>query len=201
MLINGFGAAVTAVVAVIFGATKFREGAWFIILLLPLLVFAFLQIHRHYQRLAARLSLEAYGSPADIARHRVILPISGVHRGTLAALQYARMLSDDVTAVYVSINPAEDQKIQEKWEKWGQGVRLVVLDSPYRLLVEPLLQYIETIMKRRQANETITIVVPQFVPRRWWTNLLHTQTATWLRLALLFKPGVVITDIPYLVES
>ena len=128
------------------------------------------------------------------------MPISGVHRGTLAALRYARALSDDVTAVYVSIDPAETERMQRKWDLWGEGVRLVILSSPYRLLLEPLLAYIEEIATQRQPNETITIVVPQFVPRRWWRNFLHSQTATLLRLALLFKRGIVITDVPYQVD-
>jgi len=115
-------------------------------------------------------------------------------------LQYARSLSNDVTAVHVSIDPEETEKLRRKWEKWGDGVRLVLLDSPYRLLAEPLLQYIEEIAHQRQPNEIITVVVPQFVPKRWYHNLLHTQTALWLRLALLFKPGIVITDVPYQVE-
>jgi len=83
---------------------------------------------------------------------------------------------------------------------WGKAVRLVILESPYRLMIEPLLQYIEKIAAQRQPNEIITIVVPQFVPKRWWHNLLHAQTATWLRLALLFRPGIVVTDVPYQVE-
>jgi hypothetical protein len=131
---------------------------------------------------------------------RVILPISGVHRGTLSALRYARSLSDDVTAVHVSMDPDEAAKIRHKWETWGEGVRLVILESPYRLLLEPLLSYIQEIADRRQPNETITIVVPQFVPRQRWASLLHTQAAFILRLALLFKPGIVITDVPYQVE-
>ncbi|MCX6027764.1 MAG: APC family permease [Chloroflexi bacterium] len=200
MVINGFGSALTIIVAVVFASTKFRDGAWIVLILIPALVAGFSAIHRHYRRLAARLSLDSFAEPARIARHRVILPISGVHQGTLAALRYAEALSDDVTAVHVSLEPAEAEKIQRKWEMWGRGVRLVILDSPYRLMIEPLLHYIEEIAARRQPNEIITIVVPQFVPKNAWTNLLHAQTATWLRLALLFKPGVVVTDVPYQVE-
>jgi len=200
MVINGFGAVCTLVVMLVFAGTKFVDGAWIVLLLIPSLVAMFSYIHRHYRNLAAQLSLEEYGPPPRVTRQRVIMPISGVHQGTLAALRYARSLSDDVTAVHVAIDPAETEKIRDKWESWGEGVRLVILDSPYRLLLEPLLQYIEEINAQRQLNETLTIVVPQFVPRHWWDNLLHAQTAAMLRLALLFRPGVVITDVPYQVD-
>jgi hypothetical protein len=123
-----------------------------------------------------------------------------VHRGTLSALRYARTLSDDVTAVYVSIDQDESKRIQEKWETWGEGVRLVIIDSSYRRFMEPLLLYIDEIYQKRQPNEIITIVVPQFIPRVWWTQLLHTNTAATLRKALLFRKGIVITNVPYLVD-
>jgi hypothetical protein len=200
MLSNGFGALCTAVVMLVFAVTKFRDGAWIVLLVIPALVMLFSSIQRHYRRLAEGLSLDDYGEPPPLSRHRVILPISGVHRGTLAALRYARSLSDDVTAVHVSMDPVEAERVQQKWDTWGEGVRLVILDSPYRLLLEPLLGYIQEISECRQPNETITIVVPQFVPRRRWNNLLHTQAAFLLRLALLFQPGIVITDVPYQVE-
>jgi hypothetical protein len=188
------------VVTLIFAATKFRDGAWIVVVLLPALVAVFFAIHRHYRRLAENLSLQHEGKRTYIKRHRVILPISGVHQGTLAALSYAQVLSEDITAVYVSVDPDEAENVRKKWEIWGEGVRLVILESPYRLLLEPLLEYIQEITERRQPKETITIVVPQFVPHVWWHNLLHTQTATWLRFALLFKRGIVITDVPYQLE-
>ncbi len=200
LAINGFGAVCTAVVTVVFAVTKFRDGAWIILLLLPTMVATFFAIHRHYRNTAARLDLQNQGPRPHVARHRVILPVSSVHLGTLAALRYARMLSNDVTAIHVSIDPAEAEQVRQQWERWGEGIRLVILDSPYRMLVEPLLGYIEEIAAQRQPNETLTIVVPQLVPRHWWHNLLHTQTATWLRLGLLFKPGIVITDVPYQVD-
>ena len=127
----------------------------------------------------------------------MIVPISNVHQGTLAALRYARMLSDDITVVHVSTEPAETEKVQKKWGTWGKGTRLVIVDSPYRLFLEPLLAYIEEIIANRQQNETITIVVPQFVPSKRVYNVLHMQTADLLRKELLSKPGVVITDVPY----
>jgi amino acid transporter len=197
---NGCGAVCTLIVMLVFTITKFAEGAWIIIVVVPILVAGFVAIHGHYQRLARRLSLEDYGEPARILRQRVIMPISGVHRGTLAALHYARSLSDDVTAVHVSVDPAEAAALREKWDTWGEGVRLVILESPYRLLLEPLLDYIEDISARRQPNETITIIVPRFVPRRFWNNALHTQTHFLLRQVLKYKPGIVITDVPYQVD-
>lgn len=200
MVINGFGSVCTAFVMLVFAVTKFEGGAWVVLLLIPILIGFFIAIHLHYKRVALRLSLENYGAPPRITRHRVIMPVSGVHRGSLAALRYARALSDDVTAVHISIDPEEAEKIQKKWKDWGDGVRLVILDSPYRLLLEPLLKYIEEVAEKRQPNEIITIIVPNFVPKHWYHNLLHTQAALWLRLALLFKPGIVITEVPYQVE-
>lgn len=200
MVVNGFGAVLTAGVTLVFAVTKFSEGAWFVLVLIPALVALFFAIRRHYRDLAGRLSLEDFGAPARISRHRVILPISGVHRGTVAALRYARTLSDDLTAVHVSLDQAEADAIKRKWGLWGGGVRLVLLDSPYRLLLEPVLEYIREIADQRQPNEIITIVVPQFVPRKRWHNLLHAQTAMLLRLALLFRPGIVITNVPYQVD-
>jgi amino acid transporter len=198
MVSNGFGAFCTFVVMCVFAVTKFRDGAWIVLILTPVLIGIFLWIHRHYSGLAGRLSLEKYGEPPPYdVRHRVIVPISNVHQGTLAALRYARMLSDDVTAVHVSMEPADTEKVRKKWETWGRGTRLVILDSPYRLFLEPLLEYIDEILASRQPNETITIVVPHFVPVRKIHNILHMQTAEMLRRELLSTPGVVITEVPY----
>jgi len=198
MLINGFGALCTAIVMFVFAVTKFQDGAWVVLILLPILVGLFVFIHRHYKGLAGRLSLEKFGgAPPQAARHRVILPVSGVHQGSLAALRYARLLSDDVTAVHISIEPDETEKVQKKWETWGEGTRLVIVDSPYRLFVEPLLAYLEEIIAQQQPNETITIIVPEFVPSKRWHNFLHMRTASLLHSELLSKPGVVITSVPY----
>ena len=198
MFINGFGAICTAIVMCVFAITKFRDGAYIILVLIPLLIMFFSFIHRHYTNVAKRLSLENYGEPPPyMTRHRVIVPMSGVHQGALAALRYARMLSNDVTAVHVSLDPEETEKVRNKWETWGRGTRLVIVDSPYRLFLEPLLNYIDEILSSRQANETITIVVPQFVPSKKLHNVLHMQTAEMLRRELLATPGVVITEVPY----
>jgi len=198
MISNGFGAFCTAIVMLVFAITKFRDGAWIVLILTPALISIFLWIRRHYTQLANRLSLEKYGEPPPYnVRHRVIVPISNVHQGTLAALRYARMLSEDITAVHISMEPEDTEKVRKKWETWGRGTRLVIVDSPYRLFLEPLLGYINEILSSRQTNETITIVVPHFVPGKRVHNALHMQTAEMLRKELLATPGVVITEIPY----
>ena len=134
------------------------------------------------------------------SRNRVIIPISGVHNGTLAGLHFAKTLSDDVTAVHISIDPVETAKVKSKWESWGEGYRLVILDSPYRLFLEPLLEYIDKISLILAPNEIITLVVPQFIPKHWWTSFLHMRTAESLRKALLHRKKIVITEVPYQIE-
>jgi amino acid transporter len=198
MVSNGFGAFCTAIVMFVFAITKLRDGAWIVLILIPVLIGIFLWIRSHYTVMATRLSLEKYGEPPPYnIRHRVIVPISSVHQGTLAALRYARMLSNDITAVHISLEPEDTERLRRRWEKWGRGTRLVIVDSPYRLFLEPLLGYIEEILESQQPNETITIVVPHFVPSKKVQNFLHMQTAEMLRRELLSTPGVVITEVPY----
>lgn len=202
MIINGFGAVCTAVVMMVFAVTKFHDGAYVVLILIPLLVGIFWGIHYHYSRVAKKLSLTNFADvPPHATRHRVIMPVSGVHQGTLVALRYARKLSDDITAVHVMIEPGESEKVQNKWETWGQGVRMVVLNSPYRLLLEPLLEYIQDISRQRQPGEIVTIVVPEFVPNNRLTAALHMNTAELLRSQLKRQPGIVIIDVPYLVHD
>jgi amino acid transporter len=197
LAINGFGAGCTLVVMVVFAVTKFMDGAWIVLLLVPLLVATFFAIHHHYRHLDQQLAVCPAEAPWRHGRHCVLVPIARVHQGTRAALHYARLLSVDITAVHVAIDAAEAEQVRQQWQQWGEGIRLVMLESPYRQVVEPLLQYIAEVARHRQPAEIITIVVPQFVPQSWWQNFLHNQTAVWLRLALLFTPGVVVTDVPF----
>lgn len=201
MLINGFGAVCTVIVMMVFAVTKFADGAWFIVILIPTLVFVFFRIHTHYKNLAAALSLEDFGAPTRVRRNRVLLLIGGVHRGVLHALRYARSLSEDLTAVYVGMTPEDTETVEKKWHRWGDGVRLVIIDSPYRRLIEPLLEYITSVAAERRSNEMLTIVVPQFVPRHWWQNALHMNTAFLLRMALLGQRDVVVMEVPYHVSD
>jgi amino acid transporter len=198
MVVNSLGAIVTFIVMAVFAITKFKDGAWFVVILTPALVVVFSSIHRHYMKIASSLSLEHFSPPNRISHQKVVMPIGGVHQGTLAALRFAKTLSDDITVVHVSTDPVETKKLQEKWELWGY--RLVVLDSPYRLFIEPLLSYIEELDENKLPNEIITIVVPQFIPRHFWNNWLHTRTADTLRKVLLYRKDIVIMEVPYQVD-
>jgi amino acid transporter len=202
MITNGFGALCTGVVMFIFAITKFQDGAYVILILIPALIGVLWMIHIHYRNLAKKLSLDNFGIiPPHTNRHRVIMPVSGVHQGTLAGLRYARMLSDDVTCVHIVIEPDDAEKTRKKWETWGDGVRLVMLDSPYRLFVEPLLEYIADLAENRQPGEIITVVVPEFVSDNRLTAPLHTNTAEILRGQLKNQHGIVITNVPYHVHE
>ncbi|PYS83203.1 MAG: amino acid permease [Acidobacteria bacterium] len=199
LAINGVGAVSTFIVLMVFIVTKFLHGAWIVVVLIPLLVVMFLRIHRHYFEVAQQLSTEGLEALRPI-RHEVIVPISGLHRGVIAALEYAKSIAPHhVTAIYVNLDDETTQKLREKWQQWGSGVNLVVVASPYRSLLRPLLNYVDRV-KRSSHGEVVTIVLPEFVPARWWQNLLHNQNTLFLKGALLFKRGVVVTNVPYHLE-
>ena len=201
MSVNAFGAVCTFVVMLTFAFTKFRDGAWIVLILTPVLVSIFFAIHRHYKKLARTLSLDEFSNRGTVRHHKVILPISSVHRGTLQALDYARSLSYDVTAVHIAIDPVQAEKVRQKWDLWGNGTRLVLLESPYRTMIEPLISFIDKVDAARQPGETITVVVPEFINQKWWEKLLHMQTASWLRSVLLNRPGIVILEVPYQITT
>ena len=193
--INGFGAAVTAVVLAIVAATKSAEGAWIILLMIPVLVSVFSATRRHYDHVAEELTLQDW-RPERPIRHVVIVPIGGIQRAVVKALRYAAALAADVRAVYVEIEPAATAVLRQQWAEWGQGVPLVVLESPYRSLLEPLLEYLEQV-QADDPSAYVTVVLPEFVPRRLWHHLLHNQHALLIKAALLFKPHVVVTSVPF----
>jgi amino acid transporter len=196
ILINGAGALISGIVLVVIAVTKFTRGAWAVIVLIPLLVLLFRSIHGHYMEVARQLSTEGLEKLRPI-RHEVLVPISGIHRGVLGALEYAKSIAPDhVTAIYVDFDEEATRKLREKWEQWGNGVKLVVLASPYRSLTRPLLRYIDRV-ERRAHDDIVTVVLPEFVPARWWQNLLHNQSSLMLKGALLFKKGIVVTNVPY----
>jgi hypothetical protein len=155
----------------------------------------FRAVRHHYDRVAAQLSLDR-GRPPERRGHTVILPISGVHRAVLAALAYARTLSPDVRAVYVDTEAATTEEVRREWAVWGEGTPLVVLPSPYRSLLEPLLEYLEEV-DRESGHGWVTVVLPEFVPARFWHQLLHNQRALLIKGALLFKPNTVVTSVAF----
>ena len=199
-VINGIGAATTLVVLVVIILAKFLEGAWVVTILIPLLVLMFLFIHRHYVEAARQLSLEGL-EPPPLLRNTVIVPVSALHRGTVNALKYAEaMAPGNVTAVHISLDPEQTKKIQERWKKWGGDIPLIVLDSPYRSLVRPLLNYIEEV-DSRWDNDIVTVVLPEFVAAKWWHHLLHNQTSLLIKGALLFRKNKAVVSVPYRLEK
>ena len=193
--VNGFGAVLTSIVLVIVAATKFTEGAWIIVVVTPLLVLHFRGIRRHYEKVGKQLSLRDWG-PERAMRNTVILPVSGVHKAVVQALRYARSLSTDVRAVYVETDPSLTRGIEEQWATWGEGVPLVLLRSPYRSVLRPLLEYVNELDDAR-PDSYVTVVLPEFVPARWWHHLLHNQRALLIKGALLFKPNTIVTSVPF----
>jgi amino acid transporter len=196
MAVNAVGALATFIVLCVFIATKFIHGAWIVVVVVPLLVFMFRAIHSHYVGVARQLSTEGLDELRPI-KHTVIVPISGIHRGVITALQYAKSIAPGhVQAVYVDFDEEATAKLREKWERWGAGINLVVLPSPYRELTKPLLRYIAR-LERRNHNDVVTVLLPEFVPAKWWQHLLHNQSSLMLKGALLFKERVIVISVPY----
>ena len=198
--INGVGALVTAVVLLTLAVTKFVEGAWIVVVVIPVLVTTFVVMHRHYNEVAHELSLEGFEGPPRF-QHTVLVLVGDVHRGVVRAVQYARTLAPNavVRAVYVETDPTRTARIEDRWGKWGLGVPLVVLTSPYRSLLRPLLDYLDQIQARGD-EQMVTIVLPEFLPRHWWQHVLHNQTALLVKGALLFRQNTVVADVPYLLK-
>ena len=197
--LNGLGAATTGLVLLVIAVTKFADGAWVVVMLIPILVMGFMVIHRHYDDVARQLSLDGYGGPPPI-EHTVLVLVGDLHRGVTAALRYAHTLSPSARAVYVELDPDKTRRLEDKWGKWGLGIPLVVLSSPYRSLLTPFLEYVNHLLALG-PNQVVTIVIPEFVPARWWQHLLHNQTALLIKGALLFRKRVVVVDVPFHLED
>jgi len=202
LAINGLGAACTALVGLEVAAVKFLDGAWITVFVIGSLVVFMQAIHRHYEDLKVQLSLERAKPPRPFRAHKVIVPVNNVHRGILEALRYAKAVSNDVTAVFVEIEPGAREEIERKWERWVPDVPLVVLPSPYRSVVGPILLYLDQVQREAGPDTALTVVLPEFVPRKWWHHLLHNQTALMLKFALLFRQRrlrryKVLADVPY----
>jgi amino acid transporter len=195
LTISALGALTTGLVMTITGVAKFHDGAWIVVILAVALVAHFLSINRHYREVARQLSLDDYDGPPPI-QHTVLVLVGDLHKGVVQALQYARTLSPVAKAVYVETDPEKTRRLEEKWGKWGCGLPLVVLSSPYRMLLNPLLDYLDHLLAQGD-HHMVTIIIPEFIPAKWWQHLLHNQTALVIKGALLFRKNVVVTDVPY----
>jgi amino acid transporter len=200
VLISGIGGVTTGIVTLVIVATKFIGGAWIVIILILMFVAMFLKINQHYRRLAEQLRLPL-GDPSELPtmKNTVLVLVPGIHKGVLPALQYAKSLSPDCRALYIETDPDETPLIEERWERWGMDIPLVVLESPYRSVIQPILKYLDEVQVERQRH-IVTVVVPEFVPARAWHGILHNQSAVILKLALLRKKNVVVTNIRYYLE-
>jgi len=208
--LNALGAAVTGVVLAVVISAKFLQGAWIVTLLIPIFVFFFSEVRRHYRTVAEQLSLaglepERWEGLTNDDRLKIVVFVSGIHRGTLTALHFARQLSTDVSAVLVDVEPDVTRRVQERWPIWGQGIPLVVLDSPYRSTLKPALACLEEIDQRDADKGLAVVVLPEFVPARRWHRLLHNHTAQLVRTALLYRrehagEGRVVINVPYYLQ-
>ncbi|HBX69240.1 MAG TPA: amino acid permease [Chloroflexi bacterium] len=202
-ILNGLGALVTGITVLIIGFSKFLEGAWITIVLIPVLVVMFLQIQAHYRMVSRQLSLQGLPpSLKPLSAPRIVMPVSGVHRGTIQALNYARSISKDITAVFVEIDPASTDKLRKTWQAWFPDIPLVVVPSPYRSLIGPFLDYLDQTDEEHNDGRLATVLLPEFVPAHWWQAFLHNQTAWLLKVAMLYRRRRqryvrAIIDIPY----
>lgn len=200
---NGAGALATAATLMIVAYSKFSSGAWITILVIPLIVIGFFGVHSHYQRVREQLSL--HGMPPSlrpVRPARVVIPISGVHRGMVNAVLFAQSISANVTGVYVELEPGLGDKVQQEWHEWWPDLPLVVIPSPFRSLVGPLLEFLEKTDAEHNDGQLAVVVLPEFVTNGWWQNLLHNQTALLVKAALLYgrrRAGGerVVVDVPY----
>jgi len=194
--INLTGAVATGVATVVLAMTKFTHGAWVVIVLVPLLIGMFKKIQWHYKMADWQLELTMYERPKNPPPNIVVMPIGSVNRAVVIAMDYVRQRAHDVRVVHVDVDPEETVKVKEDWEKWGMGLPLVILPSPYRSFLEPFLDYIEKVREENPGG-WVTVALAEVLPARWWENLLHNQRALLIKAAVLFKFRVIVTDVPY----
>jgi hypothetical protein len=198
-VINALGASATALVVAIFVLTKFVHGAWIVVVLIPVLVLVFSAIHAYYRELDHQLELKGIAPVRDCPHKTAIIPVTRMHPGIANAIAYAKCLTHDVRAVYVEIDPAQTQALQEAWAELKTDVPLEVLPSPYRSWVGVLLSYISALDAQR-SDDIVTVILPEFVPSRWWQEILHNQSYLRLKTALIHRPGIVVTSVRYLLR-
>ena len=201
-LINGIGALSTGVVVIVITVTKFIYGAWMILIFIPVVIYIFKKIRRHYDNMSEQLHLpleDTKGEKQEFpeGKHLILVPVSTPTRVVYETLRYAKMIGDSIIAIHVANDEQSANRLRKKWEAWNPGVELVVLRSPYRLLMQPLLGYIEKKAKEKGPNDYITILIPEFETKRWWHRLLHNQTGWVIRTVLILRENIIVTTVPY----
>jgi amino acid transporter len=198
--INAVGCSMTGTVLTIVLITKFTRGAWIVVLTMPVLYLLMKGIHNHYDRVSEELEPQDELVPLPSRNHAVIL-VSKVHAPTLRALSYARATRPhDITALTVNVDPDDTRRLQQDWERRDLPVPLTVIDSPYREITRPVLDFVRSI-RLQSPRDVVTVYVPEYVVGRWWEQLLHNQSALRLKSRLLFQPGVMVTSVPYQLRS
>jgi amino acid transporter len=201
VFINGLGAVLTFFVVIIFSITKFLEGAWIVVILTPLMLWMITKIYKHYEDVAKELRIDMDNPLPRKERVMVIVPIAGIHRVVESTLAYAKLLTEDVVAFHVSLSDEDEKKLEERWEKWNPGVRLVVFKSRYRATIKPLVEFTERIETHLGEKQTIIIMLPQFVTTKWWHRFLHNQSAHRIRKKLQHRKDIVVATVPYHLRS
>jgi amino acid transporter len=200
-IINSFGLVMTGSVLVIVLVTKFTKGAWLVVLAMPLIFLLMRSIERHYARVRAELATTDRDKMILPARVHALVLVSRVHKPTLRALAYARATRPTVLeAIMVNVDDDETQALQDEWERRAIPVTLKVLDSPYREITRPILSYVRA-LRTDNPNDLVTVYVPEYVVGNWWEAVLHNQSALRLKSRLLFSPGVMVTSVPWQLES
>ena len=196
LALNALGAVVTGLILLVISYVKFLEGAWLVVFAVPAVMYLFWKTRRHYFLVTAQLSLSGFERPR-VARHTVIVPVApAINRVVLTAIEYATSISTDVIAVTVNVDRQPREEIQKNWRRFVPDIPLIVLEAPYRSVVRPLLHFVDEVEDLRY-NDKVTVLLPEFVPAKWWHNLLHNQTSLILKGALLFPPGIVVTSVPH----
>ncbi|MCC5464305.1 APC family permease [Pelosinus baikalensis] len=199
--VNGIGAVATGLVVIIITLTKFSHGAWAVLVFIPVMVFVFKKIRSHYDDMAEQLHLpleeNVQYDDTLVVRNYVIVPISSPTRVVYESLKFAKTLSKDIIVLHIAKDEESAAKVQMKWEQWNPGMDLEIIQSPYRLTIQPLLDYVEALKKRKNPQDYITVVIPEFETRKWWHRLLHNQTGWLLHAMLVIKENVSVTTIPY----
>lgn len=203
--INGFGALITCITAIVIGITKFVHGAWIVCLLIPILVFIMMRIRNHYDKVADSLRLPLDIKPKEITygtnRNYFIVPIDTLNKSFLKALNYARAMSQDIIVFHVSVDDESTEKLKARWQEYNVGIPLTIKKSPYRSLVGPLVKFIESEEFVMGPKDTITVVMPQFVVKKWWHHALHNQTSLFVKSVLLNRRNIALTTIPYIINE